>query len=223
MKRVLLASLRFYQGYLSPWLGNQCRFYPTCSEYARQAVEHHGALRGSAWRRAACVNAIPGIPVASIRCRASRTRCMATRSMISPSKMAPTLMAPKPTERTMRPRSYRAFPVRLLLLSLLLIAGQWQIAWHSTEHLPTATSLAGGTPDNDGTAVAPIASTARRYRLPCRPPRWFSTTPQRSHSGARWRKTVAIPRPVCAPTFPAPHLCPPDLRFRRRLKRFGFR
>ena len=48
MKRVLLASLRFYQGYLSPWLGNQCRFYPTCSEYARQAVEHHGALRGSA-------------------------------------------------------------------------------------------------------------------------------------------------------------------------------
>lgn len=47
MKLVLLAGLRFYQVVLSPWLGNQCRFYPTCSEYARQAVETHGSLRGS--------------------------------------------------------------------------------------------------------------------------------------------------------------------------------
>ncbi|GAA5133607.1 MULTISPECIES: membrane protein insertion efficiency factor YidD [Alloalcanivorax] len=48
MKPVLLAGLRFYQLVLSPWVGNQCRFYPTCSEYARQAVETHGSLRGSA-------------------------------------------------------------------------------------------------------------------------------------------------------------------------------
>ncbi|MBL7250445.1 membrane protein insertion efficiency factor YidD [Alloalcanivorax sp. C16-2] len=48
MKPVLLASLRLYQLVLSPWVGNQCRFYPTCSEYARQAVETHGSLRGSA-------------------------------------------------------------------------------------------------------------------------------------------------------------------------------
>ena len=47
MKRLLLAALRVYQTVLSPWLGNQCRFYPTCSEYARQAVEAHGSLRGS--------------------------------------------------------------------------------------------------------------------------------------------------------------------------------
>nr|WP_239549835.1 membrane protein insertion efficiency factor YidD [Alloalcanivorax marinus] len=48
VKPVLLAGLRFYQLVLSPWVGNQCRFYPTCSEYARQAVETHGSLRGSA-------------------------------------------------------------------------------------------------------------------------------------------------------------------------------
>ena len=48
MKRVLLTGLRVYQLVLSPWIGNQCRFYPTCSEYARQAVEAHGSLRGSA-------------------------------------------------------------------------------------------------------------------------------------------------------------------------------
>lgn len=48
MKPVLLAGLRFYQVVLSPWVGNQCRFYPTCSEYARRAVETHGSLRGGA-------------------------------------------------------------------------------------------------------------------------------------------------------------------------------
>ena len=48
LKTVLLSGLRFYQAVLSPWVGNQCRFYPTCSEYARQAVEVHGSLRGSA-------------------------------------------------------------------------------------------------------------------------------------------------------------------------------
>lgn len=48
MKTLLLGALRLYQIVLSPWIGNQCRFYPTCSEYARQAVETHGSLRGSA-------------------------------------------------------------------------------------------------------------------------------------------------------------------------------
>lgn len=47
MKRLLLACLAFYQKFLSPWLGNQCRFYPTCSEYAKQAIDHHGSLKGS--------------------------------------------------------------------------------------------------------------------------------------------------------------------------------
>lgn len=47
MKFILLRLIRVYQFLLSPWVGNQCRFYPTCSEYARQAIEIHGAARGS--------------------------------------------------------------------------------------------------------------------------------------------------------------------------------
>lgn len=46
MKHLMLALIRFYQFLLSPWLGRQCRFHPTCSDYARQAIEDHGSLRG---------------------------------------------------------------------------------------------------------------------------------------------------------------------------------
>lgn len=46
-QRLLLGLIRAYQYVLSPWLGNQCRFTPTCSEYARLAVLEHGALKGS--------------------------------------------------------------------------------------------------------------------------------------------------------------------------------
>lgn len=44
--RSLLALIRAYQFLLSPWVGNSCRYWPTCSEYAREAVERHGAARG---------------------------------------------------------------------------------------------------------------------------------------------------------------------------------
>ena len=46
MKFLLIAPLRFYRYAISPMLGRNCRFYPTCSEYAIEAVERHGALRG---------------------------------------------------------------------------------------------------------------------------------------------------------------------------------
>ena len=46
MKRFLLVSIRLYQLSLRPWLGHQCRFYPTCSDYAAQAIQAHGSLRG---------------------------------------------------------------------------------------------------------------------------------------------------------------------------------
>lgn len=46
IKRVLLALIRAYQYLLSPWVGGSCRYWPTCSEYAREAVELHGALKG---------------------------------------------------------------------------------------------------------------------------------------------------------------------------------
>lgn len=53
MQTILLALIRAYRYLLSPWVGGQCRFEPTCSIYAMQAIEHYGALRGSwlAFRR----------------------------------------------------------------------------------------------------------------------------------------------------------------------------
>ncbi|MGO4156654.1 membrane protein insertion efficiency factor YidD [Cupriavidus sp. YAF13] len=47
MKRILLALLRIYKIALSPFFGSQCRFLPTCSDYAREAILCHGAGRGS--------------------------------------------------------------------------------------------------------------------------------------------------------------------------------
>jgi putative membrane protein insertion efficiency factor len=46
-KPALLLALRAYQLGISPFLGQNCRFYPSCSEYARQAIELHGAARGT--------------------------------------------------------------------------------------------------------------------------------------------------------------------------------
>lgn len=47
MKTVLLGLIRGYQILLSPFFGQQCRFYPTCSHYAREAIEMHGSFKGS--------------------------------------------------------------------------------------------------------------------------------------------------------------------------------
>jgi uncharacterized protein len=72
MRRIFLFLIRAYQLVLSPWLGSNCRFYPSCSEYAHEAIHHHGALRG-VWlalkRISRChpwhpggVDPVPGIP-----------------------------------------------------------------------------------------------------------------------------------------------------------------
>ncbi|WP_103044324.1 membrane protein insertion efficiency factor YidD [Comamonas faecalis] len=47
MRRPLMALVRAYRLLLSPWLGSSCRFEPTCSAYALQALERHGAAAGS--------------------------------------------------------------------------------------------------------------------------------------------------------------------------------
>lgn len=57
MKKPLIALVRGYKKHVSPALGNNCRFTPTCSEYAMQALEVHGAAKGlllSAWRVLRC-------------------------------------------------------------------------------------------------------------------------------------------------------------------------
>ena len=47
MKRILIGLIAAYRVLLSPLLGPSCRFYPTCSAYAAEAIEMHGALRGT--------------------------------------------------------------------------------------------------------------------------------------------------------------------------------
>jgi putative membrane protein insertion efficiency factor len=47
MRFILISLLKFYKAVISPWLPPSCRFVPTCSDYAREAIERHGAVRGS--------------------------------------------------------------------------------------------------------------------------------------------------------------------------------
>jgi uncharacterized protein len=46
-RRLLAAPIRAYRFFLSPWLGSACRFEPTCSRYALDALEQHGAAAGA--------------------------------------------------------------------------------------------------------------------------------------------------------------------------------
>ena len=46
MRELVVVFLRFYKRWISPLLPSACRFYPTCSDYMREAVEKHGAGRG---------------------------------------------------------------------------------------------------------------------------------------------------------------------------------
>jgi len=47
MMKVIIRLIRTYQYLLSPFLGNNCRFYPSCSSYTIQALETHGLFKGS--------------------------------------------------------------------------------------------------------------------------------------------------------------------------------
>lgn len=48
MKKLLLSLIRFYQRHISPAFPRRCRYSPTCSEYAVQAIGKYGALKGGA-------------------------------------------------------------------------------------------------------------------------------------------------------------------------------
>lgn len=76
-QRLLLAAVRGYRLLLSPWLGSSCRFEPTCSAYALEALHRHGAAAGSyltgarllrchPWCRGG-VDAVPAQPPALFR------------------------------------------------------------------------------------------------------------------------------------------------------------
>lgn len=56
-RAALTAPIRLYKRYISPGLGTHCRFTPTCSEYAMQAIEVHGCVKGlvlTVWRILRC-------------------------------------------------------------------------------------------------------------------------------------------------------------------------
>lgn len=69
-KKALIALIRIYQAIVSPMLGPACRFHPSCSTYAIEAIDTHGPLRGTilaAWRILRCnpfckggVDPVPG-------------------------------------------------------------------------------------------------------------------------------------------------------------------
>lgn len=46
MKKVLLLLIRSYKKLLSPFLGRNCRFYPSCSDYCHEAIDKHGVFKG---------------------------------------------------------------------------------------------------------------------------------------------------------------------------------
>jgi len=47
MQKIIIGLIHIYRLLLSPFIGQHCRFHPSCSEYALTAVDQHGALRGS--------------------------------------------------------------------------------------------------------------------------------------------------------------------------------
>jgi putative membrane protein insertion efficiency factor len=47
MRFMLIAIIRFYKYFISPLLGSNCRFYPSCSSYSLEALQRHGAIIGS--------------------------------------------------------------------------------------------------------------------------------------------------------------------------------
>lgn len=57
MRRVLTYMIRFYQKHISPSLPRTCKYYPTCSQYAVEAIKKHGPIKGlglSVWRLLRC-------------------------------------------------------------------------------------------------------------------------------------------------------------------------
>lgn len=61
-RQVLLLPIRFYRFFISPILGPHCRFAPSCSEYAIEAIEIHGIIRGGVMSVRRILNCHPWHP-----------------------------------------------------------------------------------------------------------------------------------------------------------------
>ena len=57
LRQILVLPIRLYQRWISPWTPAMCRFSPTCSQYAVEAIKRHGILKGgllAGWRILRC-------------------------------------------------------------------------------------------------------------------------------------------------------------------------
>ncbi|MDA0676476.1 MAG: membrane protein insertion efficiency factor YidD [Chloroflexi bacterium] len=61
MKPLVLGLIRAYKATVSPYMPGQCRFSPTCSEYAAEAVQAYGVVKGSAMTARRLVRCRPGV------------------------------------------------------------------------------------------------------------------------------------------------------------------
>jgi putative membrane protein insertion efficiency factor len=105
--RALLAAIAFYSRAISPALPPRCRFYPTCSAYAAEAIERHGALRGAglALRRLLkCAPWHPGgfDPVPGVSSSGTVGGCHSS-STAAPSPSSPGIPAGPPDRASTRP------------------------------------------------------------------------------------------------------------------------
>jgi putative membrane protein insertion efficiency factor len=89
-RRALITSVRFYRFWLSPWLGGHCRFQPTCSVYALEALERHGAAAGSYLTLARLVRCSPWCPGGHDPVPAEVPRLFTRRSNASAANAKPT-------------------------------------------------------------------------------------------------------------------------------------
>ena len=67
--QVAVGAVRVYQWTLRPVIGANCRFFPSCSDYAVEAFRTHGAARGGVLAAGGSCGAIHGVTAATIRCR----------------------------------------------------------------------------------------------------------------------------------------------------------
>ena len=107
-QRGLMGLVRAYRLLLKPWLGNACRFEPTCSAYTLEALERHGAVRGSVlggWRLLRCQPWCDGghDPVPENLDRLSKRSAAGLFTRLTSNTQAPPLeqpAAPSPTRKT---------------------------------------------------------------------------------------------------------------------------
>ncbi len=98
-QKILVALVKAYRLLLSPWLGSSCRFEPTCSAYSLQALQQHGATKGSYLTLYRLVRCHPWCnggydPVPSAALRASSSRFSLFTRLVTPVTAIPSKKKP---------------------------------------------------------------------------------------------------------------------------------